>query len=715
MPRLRLDSHRAALLVLVLLPAVWWHPLLLGQLPDFMDTVTQLYPMRVAAAEQIRSGTLPLWLPNIFSGTPLLANPQISVLYPPQLLFYLAPGPLTNGLICLFHYILAGWGAYFLVRRLTAGGVVPALFAAVTFQFGAMLVSRIALTPHLYTTAWIPWMLWACEPAVRERGLLPGRSSVLVALFLALQILAGSPQITYYTALALVVVWLGWGAVACRSRRAVVELLVRGALTGLLAALLASAQLLPTLEFLRESERSPIRLERLQEQALGGGFLWRALVGFTGPEIEDTDSINAIGPGAMLLALLALAARRRRRVVLTLWAISILGYLLSLGVLAAFWKAVLPLWGSFHAPRRALILWSVCGPILAGVGVHRLAVLWRARRWSPSALGILLVALTAGTWWMLPRLERVFTTEERFRPDPRIVEAIGDARFLALDPNFAYSYDSRRPDYGVSMMPDLACWHGTHDVNGYDPLVVQRYARARNVACFPTGLFYPSHGVYFSNPASPLLRLLNVEYLVGRYDLYDPGRLIPGVHVDSRAVGELLEPVVEDDFWPLYRYRDARPLAWTVERVLARSDALGALTAALDLIEPHRVAFVEELLEFASPPAPPLTVERLDARRFRLRFAEPLRQETLTVVSTVWMPGWRARAAGGESLGTLPVNGLLVGVLVPAGTSDVVVSYLPGSALRGLGLSLAGLLAAFALARRKPFEKAEAGGRNSGR
>jgi predicted membrane protein len=680
-----------------------------------MDTVTQLYPMRVAAAEQIRSGTPPLWLPNIFSGTPLLANPQISVLYPPQVLFYLAPGPTTNGLVCLFHYVLAGWGAYFLVRRLTGGGVLPALFAAVTFQFGAMLVSRIALTPHLYTTAWIPWMLWACERAVREHGVLPGRSSVLVAVFLAFQILAGSPQISYYTALALVVVWVGWGAAECRSRRALWELLVRGALTGLLAALLASAQLLPTLEFLRESARTPIRLERLQEQALGGGFVWRALVGFTGPEIEDTDSINAIGPGAMLLALVALLARRRRRLVLTLWGVSILGYLLSLGVLAAFWKAVLPLWGSFHAPRRALILWSVCGPILAGVGAHQLAVLWRARGWPPTAFVGLLVVLTTGTWWMLPRLERVFTTPDRFRPDTRIVEAIGEARFLALDPGFAYSYDSRRPDYGVSMMPDLACWHGTYDVNGYDPLVVQRYAHARNVACSSTGVFYPSHGVFLSNPASTLLRILNVEYLVGRYDLYDPGRLIPGVHVDRRMVGELLEPVIEDDFWPLYRYRDARPLAWTVERVVGRPNALGALTAALDQAEPHRVAFVEDMLEFASPPAPPLAVERLDARRFRLRFAEPLRQETMAVVSTVWMPGWRARSAGGESLGTLPANGLLVGVLVPAGANEVVVSYLPGSVLRGVGLSLAGLLAALALVRRKPFEKAEVAGKNSAR
>ena len=67
---------------LVVLPAIYWWPLLAGRLPDFMDTVTVLYPLRVAAARQIHEATLPLWLPNMYCGTPLAANPQLALFYP---------------------------------------------------------------------------------------------------------------------------------------------------------------------------------------------------------------------------------------------------------------------------------------------------------------------------------------------------------------------------------------------------------------------------------------------------------------------------------------------------------------------------------------------------------------------------------------------------------------------------------------------------------
>ena len=39
--------HWKWLVVLAVLPALWWHPLLIGMLPDFMDTVAHLYPRRL--------------------------------------------------------------------------------------------------------------------------------------------------------------------------------------------------------------------------------------------------------------------------------------------------------------------------------------------------------------------------------------------------------------------------------------------------------------------------------------------------------------------------------------------------------------------------------------------------------------------------------------------------------------------------------------------
>ena len=687
-------SRRAwPLLVLALAPALWHWPLLAGRLPDFMDTVTQLYPYRVAAARQLRKGTLPLWLPNQMGGMPLAANPQVSTWYPPQFLFYLLPGPVGNGLVVLLHYVAAGLGAFLFLRHLGARRP-EASYAGLTFQFGALLVSRIALTPHLYTCAWIPWILLGIERSLRARSsLAPNGGVLLVAAAAALQVLAGSPQITYYTALATAVYWIA--RAFSLSPRRVPSALAHGAVAAALAFLLSAIQLLPSAEFAAAAERSTIALDRLREQALNGPMLWRALVGFTAPVIEDTDTINAIGIGALLLVPLACAGKRRRGAAISLLLVGAMVYVLAIGALAPAWAEVLPLYESFHAPRRALVLWSVVGPLLAGLGAARLHAFSRKKklpRWSfPATLALLFV----GTAWMLPRLERESTTPERFDPDPRVVAALGDSRFVALDPTLAYSYDSRRPDYGLSLMPDLASWHDLHDAQGYDPLVLKSAARARDAACSGSGVFYPSHGLFLSNINSPVLRLLAVQHVIGRFDLYDPSRVIPGARFDAAAAADAVELVVDDERWPLHRFREDRPLAWLPPRVVAAPDPLGMWLVRGD----YSLAATEDLA-LSVPEAPAVEAAWQDARTLRLSVPTPLAADALVCVAIPWTSGWTARDQAGAPLELLPANGVITGVLAPPGTAAVILRYAPRSFTTGALLTLGGLVLLLALGLR---------------
>jgi hypothetical protein len=683
-----------ALAALLLVPALLWWPLLLGALPDFMDTVVYLYPIRMALAGQIRSGVLPLWNPHMMGGVPLAANPQLATWYPPQLLFYALPGPFMYGLLCILHAAWGGAGTYWFVRHFTRDRMA-ALFAGIVFVLGPFVVSRLALAPHLYTIAWIPWILLAVERAAGDDRWLPGRSGCLVAVALALQILAGSPQITYYTALVLPVWWLA-RAMAQQPRTPIGRLVgctcAHGIVTAISAFSLCGIQLIPTLEFISHTARSAIAPEKLVETALNGDLMWKALIGFTGNPLEDTDSIHAVGLGVIVLAIVAVLSRRTRSVALLLLLSGVFGWLLSIGPLTGLWSMLLPGYDGFHAPRRALVLWSACAPLAAGLGAGVLAMRWTEHGWPRWAFAVLLIPFALGTVWILPRLEREFANPARFDADARVLRQIGNDRFFTIDPTLRWSHGSRDDDFGRSLISNLAPLHGVYDANGYDPLILARMAELRTMASGRAGVWYPSHGVYLPDPMSPLLRVLNAQYFIGRWDLFEPGALIPGATIDHAAVEQVVELVLDDDKWPLWRFKDERPFAWSVEQafpVPAAEDALHALLRSDGL----QRAYVED---FAPPSValarPQVSAAWRNARTIDVSLDANSNAQAIVCVSVSWMPGWQARTRNGERLDVHPAQGAICGVLVPPGVDGFTMTYAPASFTRGTLLSVVGLL-----------------------
>jgi hypothetical protein len=692
MIRERLQRHAAFLLPTLFLPFAWWWPLLAGYLPDYMDTVTYLYPLRLAAAQQLRSGCLPLWLPNLFCGTPLAANPQLAAWYPPQLLFYLCPNTFGYGLLAILHYCLAGVGMYALVYHL--GRQRGAAFlAALSFEFGSMMIGRIALMPHVYACAWVPWIFLTAEHA-RARPTRFSRRDITLAALLAMQLLAGAPQISYYSTLALSLLWFirmvqireyNWPA-------------VRGIAIALLTLALYAIQLVPTFEFLSLVRRREIPIRDLVEQSLNGGFIWRSLVGFTIPGGEDIDSINAVGLVPCALALFGLLRRDIRSRALPYFLIAILSWFLSLGLFAPTLAKLLPGYTHFHAPRRALMLWSICIPVAAGLGFAALQMrsLSKASRMLVTMLALLSLASTT---WILPRLERAFCRPTHLYPDQRYAAHIGPDRFVSLDPTLNYSYDSRRADYGKSLVPNGAPLAGLNDAQGYDPLMLENIARLRDVACRGSGILYPGHAVYFSNPLSPALRLMNVQYLVGRHDLYDPGRVVPGATIDHGALNSQLALVIEDDRWPLYRFRDSRKQAWCVARTINAADDPNALSNFWQSGAASEVALVAagESAQ-ASFQRRDVRVEWLTSRTIQLTAGSAqTAQSSFVCISDAYAPGWSAKDDHGRRLPVMCADGIILGLQLPPDANTVDLTYSPTSFLQGTLITAAALLLCAAL------------------
>lgn len=430
----------------------------------------QFIPWREVAFQTVRSGQLPLWNPWLGMGAPLLANYQVALLYPPTwLLFFLS---FLGGiewhawgqmLLVTIHCVIAGMGMARLARRLGLEPLSQAI-SGLAYGLGAYLVARAGFLSINAAAAWLPWIADYSGRLASTR-LRRGESGQLLVLKLAavvvLQLLAGHAQTAWYTAL-LVLPWSGyWAWVDASdlnpSRPPVLKnvwnplrhvlktwLWVWGGY--LLAAGLAAVQLLPTAEYLLESQRSgAVNYETAMTYSF---WPWRLLTllapGLFGSPVSSDywgyanywEDALYIGLLPLLLAIAAvlywlsvrirgksdkqsipagqLSQQPRWEAVPLLLVITLLSLLLALGkntpVFPWLYRHV-PTFDMFQAPAR-FTLWAAFSlPLLAGFGVQ----VWhrprkRALYWTRlGTAGAAAVTIGAGlTWYWLGDVSPTF-------------------------------------------------------------------------------------------------------------------------------------------------------------------------------------------------------------------------------------------------------------------------------------------------------------------
>ena len=161
--RFKISSDKVAAIAVALAPVLYFLPALLQSkvlCPD--DDLLQNVPFRVAAAQIMRSGYLPLWNPYIFSGMPLLATAQVGILYPLNWSYLVfSPATATN-LMVISTYMVAGLGAYLYARRIGAS-VAGAAITSLAWQFSGAAIGQISHINIIQTSAILPWVLWSLE------------------------------------------------------------------------------------------------------------------------------------------------------------------------------------------------------------------------------------------------------------------------------------------------------------------------------------------------------------------------------------------------------------------------------------------------------------------------------------------------------------------------------------------------------------------------
>jgi hypothetical protein len=559
--------------------------------------------------------------------------------------------------------------------------------------------------------AWLPWLAWATCRLFRKPS--PGSWAAL-AVFSALQWLAGHPQLVYYTWLALAAIGLSYVRRPGWLRKA-----AAAALALALGVGLAAPQVWPATLVARQTLRAQgISMQAAATYSITPRMLWTAFSPYAyglkglgypgdapgplwaltmGPDAQPYQGDwslqeTCLYPGlvAWLFILAALGQKRSwplaAGALLTLW--------LSLGLhggLFQLYYRFVPGADQFRTPSRITLLTALALALLAGIGWQRqpsakrraalaagltlltllapgnkVLVVWPLLMLWIAALGprnLAVLALTLDLAWVGHGYFRTIGAERPLPPVLTKLAGVAGEDRVALG-----TAEARIPGSSVLAAPLL----GLRSVQGWNPIALGHYVETlffNEAGRFPQTLeerdrlVIQDYLFMLGRPVTPLTELLGVRYVLGEG---------PRILENPRAL----------------------PRAWLVERwTQARGEE--ALRPVLEgRVDPRREALLQEphpFTGFFSPGNVTVVEDGWD----RLVLDTQLSGPGLLMTNLIWDEGWQVAEPAAR-----PVRAFhtLVAVPLPPDTRRIVLRYEPPGLAAGCAVAaLSALILALGL------------------
>jgi hypothetical protein len=698
------------------------------------DGATQMAPWAKAVRMAWKEGSLPLRDRWNGAGMALAANGQSAPFSPFTILmlpFALWAG-FTMHVAAKIFLALTGFSLW--LRELGVARA-PAAFGAVLFALSFTMAPWL-LFPHSAVISVLPWALFAIE--VSRGAELRVRAGVLLAGVFVVWPLCGHPESVVICVL-FILLWLGTRAAAGdlpdAPRLALRTAIAAGAAVALTAFLtvpeavaISVSNRVRVAEAFRSALPQAIAphmpywptglLTALFPRTLGDAIDSPMIAGGVGSFPEMTLGYFGLIGAAAALLLLRPGSRRKK---------SELALLLPLALAAAAATGTWPVFETaIRVPGLRLMFvlryfsWiAFAGPAIAAFEADRLArdaampsrrraplalagsaaalgllAVWCYRRFEPLhaaaggvpsqkralalALSVLAAAfvLAVATWarpriapWLPYLLALVAATEltwqgarlYRFQPPSRLYPDTPMLAFLRSKPG-----PFRVTGEGAVLFPNSNVFAGLEEIRTHDPVERKEYVDFLDHAAGYPPLDYFKHIGNFNAPA---LDLLNVRYLAG-----EPG---------WRSPGEKWKPVYDGSDGVVFENSLALPRVFDAARISPESRPLPGRA----IVSRYR--------------------ESTNSASFRAQLTEPGR----IVVSLVQDGGWSAKDASGRRIPTARAEEVLLALDLPAGDSDVRLSYLPPGMAAGAAISAAAALLLFTAAlfriraRKRPYPR----------
>ncbi len=721
------------------------------------DMASFIYPRYSFAAQHIAAGSLPLWLPHLYAGQPYQADIQSGLLYPLNLLVFLLIRPFTYRALeylAILHYLIAGLSMYLLGRRLSAPPLA-ALAGAVIWEFSGFLVAHLGHYNMLAVAVWLPLIMWALTPALRDHNLV---WTLVAASVLAVSTLAGHTQLTLLTLTACLIYAIIEATAGNLSHALKVAALF--ALFLITTGLLALVQLWPSWELTNLSLRSEITYQDANEFKLIPHrlitfviphFYGRDPTSYWGPP-SLTENFGYVGIAGLALALTGLILWRRQTMVRFALVLSVIGVALSLGDWTPFhgWLYELaPGYDKVRAPGRFLFFVDFGLAILATYGARTISrpFGWRQRPALNLAVALIALGAIGLSFVALPfayvRLIAGRTSHQE------LVDQLGVAAssavlaglfaLAALTIFLAYRARLIKPSAATSLaisllVIDLFIAGASFNTSPNDPTAGFQHQAVVNFLKSQPGIFRIDTVTGVEDvwqPDGPAIQgldsvwgLFNPFVLEDYYwywkihtpgrssDLYDMlnARYVlahPDVTLDAAKFVRVFD---QDKDIHVFENKRWMPRAWLVAEAVVVSSHGAALAAIKEAgFDPRHQVVLEKPVEVklaGQPASGQVTIS--DYAPNRIKLIAETSQPAIVVLSEVYYPGWEA-ILDGKPANLLRANWTFRAVAIEAGRHEIELRFRPSSflisgaisALSWLIAGLAVMVGAIVVARRR--------------
>jgi hypothetical protein len=705
------------------------------------------YPLKDLYREFLVEGRLPFWTNLVGNGYPVFAEGQVGALYPVHLiLFRFFPTLLAFNLNIFLHFVLAAVFTFAFCRISLKLSNQASFLAGMVYSLSGFFITHIHQINILMVVSYFPLVLLLLERLVSTKRAV---WAFVLALVVALQILAGHIEMFYYSSV------LGFGffifvafffaeGTSSRKGKSYLPLILFG-VAFVLGVGICVAQILPTAELTKFSQRAEgLSLESASSTVWPlntlqlfvnprAWDLYRTEPGYH-PLTSETVNIMAlygyIGIVPLLLACLAIAARRERFVILfTIFLIGAFAYGFgrSTQLFAILWEIV-PGLKFFRYPVKIMFFIEFCLAILAGFGMDWVSDKILDKKVSPKAvlavsmvfLGVVFADLYANN---LVRSREIVPGKEWLEA-PEVVKLLRE-KGLSRDYDYrVYTHGTNNLDYQQArkfemqqqfkniLHVDFNVIHQIPMNREWFVLFLERQTKLNEER---TSLDVEKGELGLSEEFKKSLALQSVRYLIADLPIEDPDLVLLDKVAFSQEVdhyaylmgaGGPTTVTVPAKAVYVYEYKDAYPRALFVSssRVADEGDDVLGMVMSKDF-DPRKEVILEEDVEVEGLGEGSGKAEVIKDQEVEVEVSVEADSPGFLLVSDTYYPGWRAEIDG-KPTEIYRVNYAFRAVPVKVGKHLVKFSYSPtnwrvGVWISGISLVIVIVGLGYTLVRRK--------------